>query len=186
MLRKSIQYENSGPMHEFKLASAAYKAACREFTRIRIAASHPMSTTEQIVALHRARPVYKQDCQIYAEARAAYINSVQLIAQAKVTPISNRTLASLTVEANEKAITDEIRKEAIIKDFGGNEAVQQIVDYLAERQRNKAEGFDPMQYEEATKPIAGNTFAFESSEADPVNLDSDPFGDDTLRARGVK
>jgi hypothetical protein len=187
MLKKSAQYANSPALREFQLASREYTEACRVFTPIRIAASHSRSTDEEIIRLHRARPVYKLACQKYHEARAKFVSAMREI-KTPVYQISNRDLDSMTVEANERVIGQELRKEAALKELGGQEAVDAIMAEVIARRKAREEGFDLEKYENATKPLMGDKpFKLDDeSAADPLDLDSDPFGDNTLKARGVK
>jgi hypothetical protein len=183
---KAVQYRNSEALHEFEIASREYKDACKEFTKIRIAASHPASSMEQVMRLHLARPVFKEACRVYNVARMKYIGSVQSLAKQNPVTVSNKEILNVDVEANEAAITKELRREAALRELGGEKAVAEIMAMVEERRKARQEGFDPAVYEEATAPVVGNTFAFEGSAVDPLDLDSDPFGDQALKNRGVK
>jgi hypothetical protein len=183
---KAIQYQNSEALWEFQQASRVYKDACKEFTKVRIAASHPSSSMEQVMRLHLARPVYKNECRVYNMARMKYIDSVRALAVLNPVTVSNKEIYNMDVQANEVAITKELRREAALKELGGEKALAEIMDMLAERKKAREDGFDPAMYEDATAPIAGTTFAFEGTAVDPLDLDSDPFGDQTLKNRGVK
>jgi hypothetical protein len=183
--KKALQYTNSEAMHRFKDATIAYRNACKIHSELRIAASHPKSSEDAIVRYHRARPAFKQACVVYNEARIAYANSVTA-ARTPISQISNKDIMLLEQEVNNKTLGEELRKEAIVKDFGGHKNVYAIIEYLEERRAARAEGFDLEAIENADSPIVGNTMAFDESAANPLDLDSDPFGDNTLKARGVK
>jgi hypothetical protein len=169
---KAIQHTNSGPLHEFKIATREYREACKKFTQIRILASHPAATLEQIARLHYAKPEYRESCRQYNNARLKYIASVQVLADAASpnTVISNKELYNTEIKANDWAIGQELRKEAALKELGGQEAVDAIMAEVAERRKAREEGFDLEKYENATKPLMGDK---------PFKLDDDgtPFGE---------
>ena len=108
---RAAQKINPGGLEEFSLASIRYKQACKKFTLQRLSWKRKDASNEELGAYTRALEVYKTECVLYNEARSKYIGSIRA-AMVQLPNPTNDELFSITIEANERAITEQIRREA--------------------------------------------------------------------------
>jgi hypothetical protein len=120
----AIQNTHAEALYKFSMASIEYKKACSVYTAIRLAADALGAEDEAIVRHHRAKVVYKEACRKYALARAEYVSTIRAAA-VKAPSLTNEDLFNITVETNSRALTEEIRKEAVLATISDkdNEAV---------------------------------------------------------------
>lgn len=108
---RAAQKVNSEGLEEFSLASIRYKQACKKFTLQRLSWKRKDATNEELGAYTRALEVYRTECVLYNDARSRYIGSIRAAVIQLPNP-SNDELYAITIEANERAITEQIRREA--------------------------------------------------------------------------
>lgn len=110
----AIQNTNREALGEFSLASMEYKQACSRYTIVRRATVDlPDATDSQIVAHHKAHEMFKQACRKYTAARTKWLLSVRA-ASMLTHSASNEELYAVTMETNDRAITEQFRKESLL------------------------------------------------------------------------
>jgi hypothetical protein len=73
-----------------------------------------MNSDESVIRYHRARIVYKEECRVYALARAKYIASVRRLGT-QLPRVTNEEILDECIGTNERAITEQIRKDALMR-----------------------------------------------------------------------
>ena len=113
--------ENIEALGRFSLASMRYKQACSRYTKIRLATvAQAAPSTEAIVIHHREHALYKKACREYAEARVEWISSIQAAAL-RIPGASNESVYSTSLETNDRAITEQLRRESLLASITSEE-----------------------------------------------------------------
>lgn len=169
---KAVQNKNQEALLEYQDALAAYSAACREITKIRLLADHPAASDADLARYHRAKQKFKQSCREYNQARTKFMLAMRNMS-VKQTELTDQEYISQYEGYNFQNTAREIRQVNALNDIG-DEKLEQI--------KAELEAFVqiPMdQREEALKKLErGESIKdqFKNSKGnDPTNGDFDPI-----------